>query len=690
MKLVIAEKPSVGMTMAKVVGATEKKDGYMEGNGYIVSWCIGHLVSLEDPDYYTMSKENTEKKIWNIEELPIIPVMWQFRLPDDKGLLKQFNTLKKLMLSDKVDTIICATDAGREGECIFRYVYNYARCNKYVERLWVSSLEESAIREGLNCMKADSEYDRLYEAGFARVRADWLIGMNMTRLYSVKYNALKQVLSIGRVQTPTLAMIVERYNKVKNFVKEYFYKIELDTNKSFTLRSEDKYNSEQEADNVLYSIGKYGTVEVFEKKRQKKNPPPLFDLTLLQREANSQLGYTAQETLDILQHLYEMKYVTYPRTDSNYITDDMKNTACDLIEKMVMLNEYTDFDVEKYLSNINVDCLINNKKVSDHHALLPTKQVNADIFDKISERERNILKLICGRLLVAVAPARDYYSSKVVVDIEGKKYTATGNTIINEGYKILETKVKLTKKENKKAEVMEDIPELQVGDKIEFVNKRVVEQETKPLQLYNDNTLLKAMEIAGNEDYEPGMEKKGIGTPATRAGVLETLVTRGYIVREMKKILPTERGIRLISIVPNVLKSAKTTATWETALQQIESGEVSTDYFMERITSLTRKLVEKSKEEIVDASLFEIKREKIADCPNCGNEIVSYPKVWKCSECDFKVFKIISGKKITDGQARKLIENGKTDKIKGFKNKEGKAFDAKLVLKENLAISFEF
>lgn len=687
MKLIIAEKPSVGMTIADVVSATTKKDGYIEGNGYIVSWCFGHLVELMNPDYY-IKKDDTEENVrWNIDDLPIIPDVWQFTLADDKGVRKQFNTLKKLMLSEKVKTIICATDAGREGECIFRYVYDYAKCNKYVERLWVSSLEESAIREGLNCMKPDTEYDLLFESGFARAKADWLIGMNMTRVYSLKFNALKPVLSIGRVQTPTLAMIVDRYFSVNNFVKEYYYKVELDTDKGFILKSEKKYNSVQEAENVLYPIGEYGIVEVFEKKRQKKNPPPLFDLTLLQREANSQLGYTAQETLDILQKLYESKLVTYPRTDSNYITEDMRNTADELVKKLNALNLY-----QGYMNEIeaNVDCLVNNKKVSDHHALLPTKQVTNETFEKLSDKESNILKLVCGRLLVAVAPAREYYSSKVIVDIEGKKYVATGKSIINDGYKVLETKIKLSKKESKKLEEVENIPELQTGEKIGFVNKRTVEQETKPLSLYNDNTLLKAMEIAGNEEYKPGMEKKGIGTPATRAGVLETLVSRGYIVREKKKIIPTERGINLISIVPNILKSAKTTATWESALQQIEAGEVSTDYFMERITSLTNKLTLKAKEENADTSLFEIEKIKIADCPNCGNEVLSYSKVWKCSECGFKVFKIVAGKKITDGQAQKLIKNGQTDKIKGFKNKGGKTFDAKLVLKENFEVSFKF
>lgn len=687
MKLIIAEKPSVGKTIADVVGATTKKNGYIEGNGYIVSWCFGHLVELENPDYYIKKDSTEENIIWNIEDLPIIPNKWKFMLSEDKGIKKQFNTLKKLMLSDKVNIIICATDAGREGECIFRYVYNYARCNKYVERLWVSSLEESAIREGLNCMKSDTEYDLLFESGFARAKADWLIGMNMTRVYSLKYNALKPMLSIGRVQTPTLAMIVDRYHSVQNFVKEYYYKIELDTDKGFTLKSEGKYNSASDAENVVHSIGAYGIVEKFEKKRQKKSPPLLFDLTLLQREANSQLGYTAQETLDILQKLYESKLVTYPRTDSNYITDDMRNTTGELVKKLNALNLY-----QGYMNEIeaNINCLVNNKKVSDHHALLPTKEVTNETFDRLSDKESDILKLICGRLLVAVAPAREYFSSKVVVDIEGKKYAATGDSIINNGYKVLETKVKLSKKERKNSEEVEDIPELQTGEKIEFVNKRTVEQETKPLQLYNDNTLLKAMEIAGNEEYEPGMEKKGIGTPATRAGVLETLVSRGYIVREKKKIIPTKRGVNLISIVPNVLKSAKTTATWESALQQIEAGEVSTDYFMERITSLTNKLTLKAKEENADTSLFEIEKKKIADCPNCGNEVLSYFKVWKCSECDFKVFKMIAGKKITDSQARKLIENGQTDKIKGFKNKSGDSFDAKLMLKDNFEVSFKY
>lgn len=684
MELIIAEKPSVGMTIAKVVGAKEKRDGYMEGNGYIVSWCVGHLISLEDPDYYIMGKENKEKKTWNIEELPIIPDMWQFRLPDDKGLLKQFNTLKKLMLSDKVNTIICATDAGREGECIFRYVYNYVKCNKYTERLWVSSLEESAIREGLNCMKPDSDYDRLFESGLARAKADWLIGMNMSRLYSVKYQA-KPVLSIGRVQTPTLAMIVERYNRIKNFVKEYYYRIELEAEQGFLLKSEEKYGSVREADEILKNTGEYGTVTDFEKKEQKTNPPTLFDLTLLQREANRQLGYTAQETLDLLQKLYEAKYVTYPRTDSNYITDDMENTARELVTLLNGLQLYHGLADE---TEPDVKRLINNKKVSDHHALLPTRQVNEEVFHTLPEKQSNILKLICGRLLVATSAARECFKSKAVVEAEGRKYIATGTTVISEGFKIIEEKVKLNSKESNNKEKGWDIPELSIGDKVHFSAKKVIEQETKPLQLYNDNTLLKAMETAGNEEYEPGMEKKGIGTPATRAGILETLVSRGYIERVKKNIIPTERAIHLIKLLPDVLKSAKTTATWETALQQIETGEVTPEYFMEKIEGLAKKLTQKGKEKNADTSIFA--RQKFADCPKCGGAVVSYPKAVKCEKCDFIIFKTLAGKNITDNQLKKLFERGKTDKIKGFKNKEEKEFEAKLILNDEFKIGFTF
>ncbi len=683
MELIIAEKPSVGMTIAKVVGAKEKSDGYMKGNGYIVSWCVGHLISLEDPDYYIMGKKDTDKKIWNIEELPIIPDMWQFRLPDDKGLLKQFNVLKKLMFSDKVDAIVCATDAGREGECIFRYVYNFVKCNKFVKRLWVSSLEESAIKEGLKCMKPDSDYDNLFESGLARAKADWLIGMNMSRLYSVKYQA-RPVLSVGRVQTPTLAMIVDRYDKIKGFVKEYYYRIELETEQGFSLKSEEKYNSEREAEEILKNTGEYGTVTDFKKKNQKTNPPTLFDLTLLQREANRQLGYTAQETLDLLQKLYEAKYVTYPRTDSKYITDDMEDTAKELVALLNSLKLYYRLVDD---TKPNIKCLINNKKVSDHHALLPTRQVKDEVFHTLPEKQANILRLICGRLLVATSTARECFKSKAVVETEGRKYIATGNTVINEGFKAIEDKVKIYSKEvNNEKKI--NIPELSVGEKIHFLNKNVVEQETKPLQLYNDDTLLKAMETAGNEDYEPGMEKKGIGTPATRAGILETLVSRGYIERVKKSIIPTERGINLIQLLPDVLKSAKTTATWETALQQIETGEVSPEYFMEKIEGLTKKLTQKGKEENADTSIFA--KQKFADCPKCGGAVVSYPKAVKCEKCEFIIFKTVAGKKVSDNQLKKLFERGKTDKIKGFKNKEGKEFEAKLILNNDFKIEFTF
>ena len=682
MKLIIAEKPSVGMTIAKVVGATKREDGYIEGNGYIVSWCFGHLIGLEEPNYYI-----EEKQQWTLNDLPLIPTEWKFKLSDDKGAKKQYRVLNNLLYRHDVDLVICATDAGREGECIFRYVYNFAKCKKPVKRLWVSSLEESAIKNGLEFMKDDSFYDNLYYSGLARAKADWLIGMNLTRGYSIKYNSFKPVLSIGRVQTPTLAMIVDRFNQVKDFVVEKYYKINLTTSKGFDIVSIDKYDKSS-AESVISLIGNKGVVKSYNEKVKTVAVPKLFDLTLLQRVCNSMYGYTAKETLDVAQKLYESKLITYPRTDSNYITDDMENTVKDLIDKLCNFNIFSSVN----LSGYNVSCLINNEKVSDHHALLPTLSLFNSNIDNLSIKEKNVLLLICSRLLITVYKKYEYLSIKAEVSVDDKLYEAKGVKILNKGFKELEEKLGLSKKENK--EVI--LPKLNIGDTLDIVDKKITEHTTKPPQLYTDDTLLKAMEIAGNDYYDEDsdVEKKGIGTPATRAGVIETLVKRDYVKREKKKIVPTTRGINLIKIVPENVRSAKITADWETKLQNIERGNGSVDLFISDIESLTNSLVNDIKNLSVEVGSDSFKKdlEIIGSCPFCGSDYVELKKVFKCSndECGSLIWKKICSKNIGKTIARKLLQNKRVDNVDGFISKKGNKFSASLVFDNNRKSGFDF
>lgn len=683
MKLIIAEKPSVGITIAKVVGATKREDGYIEGNGYIVSWCFGHLIGLEEPTYYI-----EEKQKWNLSDLPLIPNEWKFKLADDKGAKKQYRVLNSLMYRDDVDLIICSTDAGREGECIFRYVYNYAKCKKPVKRLWVSSLEESAIRKGLADMKDDSFYDNLFKSGLARAKADWLIGMNLTRGYSIKYNSFKPVLSIGRVQTPTLAMIVERFNQVKNFVVEKYYKIDLDTSKGFTVSSVDKYETYKKAELFLSSIGDIGKVSLYEENKKSKATPKLFDLTLLQRVCNSMYGYTAKETLDVAQKLYESKLITYPRTDSNFITDDMENTVKDLVDKLCGFNVFSSIKID----NPNTSKLVNNKKVSDHHALLPTEYLFKKGFDDLNTKEKNILYLICSRLLISVCESYQYLSVKVKIQIDDKEYEAKGIKVLNKGFKSLEEKLGLVKEKEEEL----NIPKLKIGDSINILDKKISEHTTKPPQLYTDDTLLKAMEIAGNDDYDEdsNIEKKGIGTPATRSGILETLVKRDYIRREKKKIVPTNRGINLINIVPDYIKSAKLTADWESYLQFIEKGKYDLNKFMEDIEFLTRKLVNEIKDKKVETQSDDFKRELniIGKCPFCGSDYIELKKLYKCvnEDCGSLIWKNMASKNIGKTIVKKLLKNGRADNIDGFISKKGSEFSASICFDKDRKIKFDF
>lgn len=680
MILVVAEKPSVASTIAAVLGANAKtKNGY-ENDKYTVSWCVGHLVGLASPDLYG---ERFAEKPWSFKNLPIIPSEWRFTI--NSATKSQFEILKFLMNRDDVNEIVCATDAGREGECIFRYVYNKAKCNKPVKRLWTSSLEEKAIEEGFSALKDDSEYDNLYSAGLARAKADWLVGMNATRLFTVKYSTL---LSIGRVQTPTLAMIVERNNKVVNFIKEKFYTVDIDCG-AFKAQSE-RFDDNSVALDIQTKINN-STVTVKSVKREIKtvNPPKLYDLTTLQREANRIYGYTAQQTLDYTQSLYEKKLCTYPRTDSQYITDDMEQTALSAIENID--RAFPDFEVD--ISEPNVKRCINNAKVSDHHALLPTAEICNYNLLTLPQTEFNILSMIALRLLAAVSKQHKYETVSVELISDCDNYhifKATGKKIIFNGWK--DTEPFLQAKADTETKTL---PELYKGETFQNVSSIISEHFTSPPKQFTEDTLLSAMETAGNENYDESsdVEKKGLGTPATRAGIIENLVSRGYILREKKKLLPTTKGNKLIECVPNDVKSAKMTADWETQLQSIENGTKSDFEFLNSITAYVNSLVEKYA--VADNSnTFKGEYEYVGICPKCGKKVNVYPKSYSCESgkngCGFVVWRNIAGKNISVAQVKKLLEKGKTDLIKGFKNKSGKSYDAFLRLNLENKVEFEF
>lgn len=682
--LVIAEKPSVANTVATVLGANKKGVNYLYNDRYIVSWCLGHLVKLDDPVAYG---DRFAEKPWKFENLPIIPEKWRFSIAGSTK--SQYYVLKSLMERDDVDEIICATDAGREGECIFRYMYYKTGCTKPVKRLWVSSLEEKAIKKAFSELKDDSEYDNLYLAGLARAKADWLVGMNATRLFSVRYGLL---LNIGRVQTPTLAMIVDRNNKVENFVKEPFYKVDIDCC-GFKATSEDVFESEYEASKLADCVN-YTDFKVVNITEQKKSvsPPKLYDLTALQRDANSVYGYTAQQTLDYLQSLYEKKLATYPRTDSNYITDDMETTAKNLIERIYSVYEkipHTPTDVAK---------VINNAKVSDHHALLPTEQITSYDLSSLPTAEYNILFMLAVRLCVATGENYEYYID--VIKLKSDKSDMLFNNKVSllkfSGWKQTDSCVR-SKSKSELEEYFKPNNEsrftmLEMGKVFKKVPASVSEHFTSPPKQYTDATLLSAMETAGNTDYveDSDVEKKGLGTPATRAGIIENLVKRQYIKREGKKILPTEKGIQLIDCVPDDVKSPKMTAVWETALQHIEKGAASADEFMNQIEDSVKYLVDTYSE--VDNSKHFTRWETVGICQKCGQKVLAYPKSYACEnkECDFVIWKNICGKSLSSAQAVKLLTKGKTDTLKGLKSKSGKSFDAAIKLNSDFKTEFVF
>lgn len=670
MQLVIAEKPSVAQSIAKVLGAAEWQDGYLEGNGYFVSWCVGHLVELAQPNSY-----GEQYAKWNYESLPIIPEEWKHMIKEDTK--EQYEVLEVLMHDERVESVVCATDAGREGELIFRLVYEMAGCTKPIKRLWISSMEESAIKEGFENLRPGSEYEHLYEAALSRQQADWLVGINGTRLFTVLYAG--KVLKVGRVQTPTLAMLVEREMKIINFVKEKYFTSHILIEEKGIDASTGRIDDESAANQIAAECkGKTATVTKVEKEEKKVAPPKLYDLTTLQRDANRLLGFTAKETLEYTQSLYEKKLCTYPRTDSQYLSDDMAQTAENVIK--VILDTLPPI-VPEVIFNPNVSRLLNSKKVTDHHAIIPTVEIaNTELTD-LPEGERKILLLLASRLLSATGEIHTYETVKAEITCNNTIFYTSGKSVISSGWKVFEEAVKTAfgKVEEKNVVEEQKLPELLEGMTFEDVQTSVNEHFTTPPKHYSEDSLLSAMERAGNEDMDDDVERKGLGTPATRADIIEKLVHDGYVKREKKNLIPTEDGLKLITVLPDVVKSPKLTADWENTLTLVAKGEYSMEEFMTGIKNMVKNLVDTySSVSEEDKKLFATTQEVLGKCPKCSGDVVKGKFGVYCkNKCGMNVGKAM-GQELTDEQVKKLL-SGKKILMKGLKSKTGKKYDAYLI-----------
>lgn len=669
MQLVITEKPSVAQSVAHVIGASERKDGYMEGNGYIVSWCIGHLVELAKPEAYS----DIWKK-WEYTSLPMIPREWQTEVKGSTAA--QYKVLKGLMHDTRVDSVVCATDAGREGELIFRLVYHQAECNKPMKRLWISSMEESAIREGFANLKPGSDYDCLYESALCRQRADWLVGLNGTRLFTVLYGG--KVLKVGRVQTPTLAMLVEREEKIRDFKEEQYYMahILMDGMDAATERIDDKAQAES-----IAAACENGTAAVVSVTKEKKaiQPPKLYDLTTLQRDANRLFGFTAKQTLEYTQSLYEKKLVTYPRTDSQYLSDDMEDTARGVIGavyKAILFEEMSGADPD-------IKRVMDSKKVTDHHAVIPTLEIAKADLTSVPEGEMKILSLAANRLLCATGEKHEYETVRAEFRCNEAVFTVSGKSVTRNGWKDFEAAFKRSYKtaEDKEKEDKK-LPELSEGMSFEGVQTKVTEHFTRPPKHFTEDSLLSAMERAGSEDMGDGVERKGLGTPATRADIIEKLVKDGFVKREQTerssvcRLIPTEDGIKLIMVLPDVVKSPKLTADWENALTFVAKGEYTMQEFMVGIEDMVKELVQTchSISDEQKAMFGSGTQEILGKCPKCGGDVVKGKFGAYCrNKCGMNVSRAM-GVMLTDSQVKSLLAGEKT-LVKGLKGKKG-SYDA--------------
>ena len=678
--LVIAEKPSVAQSIAKVIGATNKQEGYLEGSGYLISWCVGHLIELAEPEEYDGKYEK-----WKKEDLPIIPSDWEYKI--SAGTKKQYQVLNDLMKREDVECVTNACDAGREGELIFRLVYDKAGCRKPIRRLWISSMEDEAINDGFENLKDGREYEALYEAALCRERADWIVGINATRLFSTLYG---QTLNVGRVMTPTLALVVEREAAIRSFKPENFYSIVLNCD-GITLTGEkesDKEKAQKIADECA-QVGQVLIVDATRKEKQEK-APLLFDLTNLQREANRRLGYTAQQTLDYTQSLYEKKIVSYPRTDSRFLTEDMKTSVMDIIVKAqkVVQKEAT--------KEQNIKSVINGKKVTDHHAIIPTAYVDKVDVDELPLGEKEILKLIATRLLEAVSAPCRYIETVIDADCNGHAFKAKGKQIIDEGWKSIAPVKKTEKSDSGKEE--DDNQEIKgritAGETMKILSTECREGKTTAPKSFTEDTLLSAMEKAGADETPDEAERKGLGTPATRAGIIEKLVNIGFIERKgdrkTKYLVPTHKGEALITVVPESIQSASMTSEWEQKLLEVEKENYSSEQFIGEIEELIQTLID-TYEIIPDAEvLMHPAYEPIGKCPHCGSDVIEKSKGFFCGnkDCRFALWKDNRffdslSKKLTKQIAEQLLKNGKAKLKKCRSIKTGKTYDTTIVLSVN-------
>ena len=670
------------MSLSKVLGARSRKDGYVEGNGWLVSWCVGHLVELAPADAY-----DPRYSKWAYDDLPIIPQPWQFQvLPDTR---KQFNILRQLMGREDVDTVVCATDAGREGELIFRLTYNLCKCTKPIKRLWISSMEESAIRKGFNDLADGQKYDNLYAAALCRAKADWLIGINGTRLFTTLYKG--KTLNVGRVLTPTLTLLAEREAAIEHFKKEKFYTVELDAQ---GLRAASgKFNSKTDAEKLRSAcLGKTAVVQSIAKKDKTERPPKLYDLTTLQREANRLFDYTAQQALDYLQSLYEKRLATYPRTDSRYLTEDMAEGLPALCSTVAGALSF----MEGQPLPVNAAQVVDSSKVTDHHAVIPTAEIASADLAALPTGERNILYMIAVRLLCAVGEPHTYAETAVTLDCGGASFMTKGRTVAAAGWKGTE-KAFLSTLKQKAEEPAPSLPVLSDGQRLEGADALLKQGTTSPPARFTEDTLLSAMEHASAEDFAAleSVERTGLGTPATRAATIEKLVKSGFVERKKKQLLPTEKGLALSWAMPDQLKSAKLTAEWEDRLGAVERGELAPEDFMAGITAMLTGLVRSYRNVAVAPSpLSESGRAGIGKCPRCGKNVVEGKKSFYCEgyhdtpSCGFALWKndrffTNKRKELTKKIAASLLKTGRAAVTGLFSEKKGVFYDATVVLNDD-------
>ena len=670
-RLVVSEKPSVAMAYAKVLGATSRQDGYLEGNGYLVSWCVGHLVELAPPNVY-----DAKYVKWSIADLPILPQKWQYLV--SASTKKQFGILQKLMHRPDVDSIVCATDAGREGELIFRLVYQQAQCKKPFLRLWLSSMEDSAIREGFAHLKPSTEYDTLYDAALCRERADWMVGINASRLFSCLYG---QPLAVGRVMTPVLAMTVVREAAIAAFVPEKFYTVALSFAGGGTASSK-RFSQKSDAETLLENCRKedHTTVQKVERKEKTEKPPLLYDLTSLQRDANRLLGFTAQQGLDYAQSLYEKKLITYPRTDSRFLTDDMAASLPELVATAAGAFDFHE-DVP-----VHVQQVIDSSKVTDHHALLPTASAAKADLSALPAGERSILRLVVVRLLCAVGEAHRYAETTMTTICADEEFTAKGKVVLSDGWKGIERKMLGDLLGKKKEPAV--LPDVQEQSECGIIGAELKEGQTSAPKHFTEDLLLHSMETASADSMPEGVERQGIGTPATRAATIEKLVQKGFLerkgIKKTKVLLPTDKGKALITVMPEEIQSAEMTADWETKLLQIERGEMEPSEFMTEINTMITELVKNT--EMKKGVNALMKNKIIGVCPNCGKPVVEREKGWFCEnrECRFVLWKDNAffkrlGKRLDSHVADKLLRDGRV-RLKDCKSAKGKTYNATVLL----------